>query len=118
MQVFHICGYELSLHTYPPSPSIFLGGGVIFFFAAVLIFLGQILVPLFFNRLNPVDDPMFNVLTFLTPLEVHLIGTLSPMLTTIEDIFLCIASLLTLYRPLFRDLEYWREFFGEFLSVL
>ena len=71
-----------------------------------------------FTRLNPVDDPMFNVLTFLTPLEVHLIGTLSPMLTTIEDIFPCIASPLTLYRPLFRDLEYWREFFGEFLSVL
>jgi hypothetical protein len=57
------------------------------------------------------------IVTFRTPSNAHLGSALSPMLTTLEDVFLCISVPLTLHGPLLGDLVHWRKFFQELRNV-
>jgi hypothetical protein len=57
------------------------------------------------------------MVTFKTPSNAHLGSALSPMLATLEDVFLCISSPFAFRRPLLRDLAHWRKFFEELRNV-
>jgi hypothetical protein len=57
------------------------------------------------------------MVTFRASSKAHLGSALSPMLATLEDVFLCISNPLTFHGPLLRDLVHWRKFFEELRNV-
>ena len=57
------------------------------------------------------------IVTFKTSSNAHLGSALSPMLATLEDVFLCIPVPSTRHGPLLGDLVHWHKFFEELRNV-
>lgn len=115
LQRLHISVTESSHTLCIPHLSKFISVSGINFFAARLSFSRLGLTTSLFAR-----DPhsMKRIVTFRTPTEAQLASALSPMLATLEDVFLCITSLPGfLTRFLLWDVILWRKLFEEFRNV-
>ena len=99
-----------------PHLSKFIRVAGIIFSAARLSFVGLGLTTTMFSHLHSIDDRT-RIITFRTLSSTHLGSAFSPMLATLEDIFLCFTMSFPFYRPLLQDLGYWRKFFEKLCNV-
>lgn len=99
-----------------PHLSKFIRVAGINFCAARLSFWGLSLTTTMFAPPHSIDDQP-RMATFRTLSNAHLDGALSPMLATLEDVFLWISIILRFYGSLLGDHIYWRKFFGELRNV-
>lgn len=113
---FHISSVEdfPLLHILHLSKFIRVPG--INFFATRLSFSGSTLTTTMFAPPHLTND-YTNIVEFRTPSYTYLGRALSPMLATVEDVFLCNSRPRMARWPLFHDLFHWRFFFEELRNV-
>ena len=99
-----------------PHLSKIIRAANITFSAARLSFVGLGLTTSMFSHTHLIDDRT-SIVTFRTLSSTHLGSAFSPMLATLEDVFLCFTISFPFYRPLLRDLVYWCEFFEKLRNV-
>jgi hypothetical protein len=104
----------LTLRTSHLSKFIRVAG--IIFFAARLSFSRFDLTTSMFAHPHSING-WTRIVTFRTPSEANLGSALSPMLATLEDVFLCISIPPAYNRPLLRNLVHWRNLFEKFRNV-
>jgi hypothetical protein len=112
LRVLRISVVELSRTLHISHLPKFIRVAGIIFLGARLSFLGPTLATTMFAPPHAT-----RMVTFKTPSNAHLGSALSPMLATLEDVFLCISIPFAFRRPLLRDLAHWRKFFEELCNV-